>query len=324
MRCIYARSQDQQNPLSGLQIGDLDLSAPEPGWVRVEMKAASLNHHDLWSLRGVGLKSEQLPMVLGTDAAGVDPDGRRVLIHAVCSSANWVGNETLDPRRSLLSERYPGTLAQYVWVPARNVVPIPDSLDFAQASALPTAYLTAYAMLTDAGGVLAGQRVLIQGAGGGVATAATVLARAMGAYVIVSSRDAGRRSKALDIGAHEAIETGERTEPVDVVLETVGEATWQHSLRSLRPGGTVVVSGATSGPAPSADLNRVFFRSLKVIGCTMGTLEQLNRLLAMLQATGIEPVIDSVHDFDDDESVTSAFSRLESGEAFGKVVLQRD
>lgn len=324
MRCVYVESQNAEEPLQGLAIAELaEPEPPAPDWVRVQVRASALNHHDLWSLRGVGLSADQLPMILGTDAAGIDEQGRRVLAHAVISTPDWVGEETLDPGRSLLSERYPGTLAEYVQVPARNVVPIPDALTLTEAACLPTAYLTAYRLLVHAAEVEPGQRVLIQGAGGGVATAATVLARTMGAHVTVTSRDVARREQALAVGAHEAVATGSRIERVDAVIETVGEATWEHSLRSLRPGGVVAVAGATSGPAPSADLNRVFFRSLRVVGSTMGTLEQLHALVATLQTTGVRPVVDSVHSFDDDAGVRAAFERLASGAAFGKVVLER-
>jgi len=324
MRCVYAESQNAEEPLQGLAIAEVaQPQPPAPDWVRVQVRASALNHHDLWSLRGVGLSADQLPMILGTDAAGIDDRGRRVLAHAVISTPDWVGEETLDPGRTLLSERHPGTLAEYVQVPARNVVPIPDGLTLTEAACLPTAYLTAYRLLVHAAQVEPGQRVLIQGAGGGVATAATVLARAMGAHVTVTSRDAARRERALAAGAHEAVATGTRIDRVDAVIETVGEATWEHSLRSLHPGGVVAVAGATSGPAPSADLNRVFFRSLRVVGSTMGTLEQLYALVAMLQATGVRPVVDSVHSFDDDAGVRAAFERLASGAAFGKVVLER-
>ncbi|MBK5249178.1 MAG: zinc-binding dehydrogenase [Actinomycetales bacterium] len=323
MRSVYVKSQDRADPLAGLAIGDLEERTAPEGWVRVEVRAASLNHHDLWSLRGVGLPADRLPMVLGTDAAGVDPEGRDVIVHAVIAAPGWVGEETLDPKRSLLSEVHPGTLATHVWVPARNLVPKPPELSFAEAACLPTAYLTAYRLLFDAAALRPGQRVLIQGAGGGVATAAVLIGRAAGLHVVVTSRSERKRARALEIGAHEAVATGVRIAPVDAVVETVGEATWEHSLRSLRPGGVVAVAGATSGPAPSADLNRVFFRSLRVIGSTMGTLEQLQWLRDQLLATGVRPLIDSEHSLDDDDGVTSAFERLASGEAFGKIVLTR-
>jgi len=289
------------------------------------VRAASLNHHDLWSLRGVGLPADRLPMILGTDAAGVDAQGRDVIVHAVVASDDWLGDETLDPQRTLLSEKHPGTLAETVWVPAANVVPKPESVSFAEAACLPTAYLTAYRLLFDAAGVRPGQRVLVQGAGGGVAGAAILLARAAGCEVVATSRHAWKRDRAVsELGAHAAVEPGTRIPRVDAVVETVGEATWEHSLRSLHPGGVIAVAGATSGPAPSADLNRVFFRSLRVVGSTMGTRAQLQDLLGLLAATGTRPIIDSRYDFDDDAAVRGAFERLHSGDAFGKVVLTRE
>ncbi|SEE99484.1 zinc-binding dehydrogenase [Ruania alba] len=321
MRAIYAARQDAAAPLTGLEVGDLPEPAPPTGWVPVQVRAAALNHHDLWSLRGVGLRGEQLPMILGTDAVGTDPDGRQVLVHAVISSTDWVGEETLDPRRTLLSEKHPGTLAERVWVPARNLIPVPHSLSAAEAACLPTAYLTAFRMVVHEAQVRPGQRVLVQGAGGGVATAAVQLALAAGAQVVVTSRTEAKLERARILGAHEAVPTGTRVNPVDAVIETVGAATWEHSLRSLRPGGVVVVAGATSGPDPSADLNRVFFRSLRILGSTMGTAAQLAELAAMVETTGVRPVIDSEHDLGSEAGVRAAFERLDSGAAFGKVVL---
>ncbi len=322
MRTVHAASQDAADPLSGLAIGDLEPEVPQD-WVWVEVRAAALNHHDLWSLRGVGLPAESLPMVLGTDAAGIAPDGSEVMVHAVISTPGWDGDETLDPRRTLLSERYPGVLAERVAVPAANLVPKPPEMSFAEAACLPTAYLTAYRLLFDAAAVKPGERVLIQGAGGGVSTAAVLLARAAGLHVTVTSRSEAKLARALELGAHDAVASGERVAPVDAVLETVGEATWQHSLRSLKPGGVVAVAGATSGPAPSADLNRVFFRSLRVVGTTMGTRAQLARVAAMMTAAGLSPVVASVGDLDDDDDVRTAFRTLLDGEMVGKVVLAR-
>lgn len=322
MRCVYAASQSPDDPLSGLAIGELEPEVPE-GWVWVEVRAAALNHHDLWSLRGVGLSADRLPMVLGTDAAGIAPDGSEVLVHAVIASPGWEGDETLDPRRTLLSERHPGTLAQHVAVPARNLVPKPAGLSFAEAACLPTAYLTAYRLLFGAAEARPGQRVLIQGAGGGVATAALLLARAAGLHVTVTSRSETKLAAAIELGAHDAVASGERVAPVDIVIETVGEATWQHSLRSLRPGGVIAVAGATSGPAPSADLNRVFFRSLRVVGSTMGTREELALVAAMMTDAQIAPVISGTGDLDSDDDVRGAFATLLAGEMTGKLVLTR-
>jgi NADPH:quinone reductase-like Zn-dependent oxidoreductase len=312
-------SQSAQDPLAGLDVGE----RPEPevpdGWVRVRLRAAALNHHDLWSLRGVGLAADRLPMVLGCDGAGVLDDGTEVVVHAVVPSPGWSGDETLDPRRTLLSELYDGTLAEQVVVPAANVLPKPPELSWEDAACLPTAWLTAYRMLFTNAAVRPGQTVLVQGAGGGVATAAVVLARAAGLRVWATSRDEGKRARAVEIGAHEAFEDGARLpEKVDAVLETVGKATWSHSLRALRPGGTLVVSGATSGADPSADLNRVFFLQLKVIGSTMGNREELRDLLQLCVATGVRPVVDDVRPLAD---ARASFERLASGDVFGKLVL---
>ena len=322
MRCVLAAtcvSQSAQDPLAGLSVGERPAPEVPDGWVRVHLRAAALNHHDLWSLKGVGLAADRLPMVLGCDGAGVLDDGTEVVVHAVVPSPGWSGDETLDPRRTLLSELYDGTLAEQVVVPAANVLPKPPELSWEEAVCLPTAWLTAYRMLFTNAAVRPGQTVLVQGAGGGVATAAIVLARAAGLRVWATSRDAGKRERAVAIGAHEAFEDGARLpEKVDAVLETVGKATWAHSLRALRPGGTLVVSGATSGADPSADLNRVFFLQLKVIGSTMGNREELRDLLQLCAATGVRPVVDDVRPLSD---ARTSFERLASGEVFGKLVL---
>ena len=180
MLAVYATQINPEDPLNGLAVGDMPDPSPPDGWKTITVKAAALNHHDLWSLRGVGLAADALPMILGCDAAGIDEDGNEVVVHAVITSDSWRDDETLDPRRSLLSERYQGTLAEKVAVPTRNLVPKPPELSFEHAACLPTAWLTAYRMLFTRGGVTPGMTVLVQGAGGGVATALTVLGSAAG------------------------------------------------------------------------------------------------------------------------------------------------
>jgi len=320
MFAVTATSVDPANPLAGLTLGDVPDTEVPDGWVRVQVRAASLNHHDLWSLRGVGLGADRLPMILGCDAAGVLDDGSEVVVHGVIGDpAAGGGDETLDPRRTLLSELHPGTFAETVAVPARNVVAKPEELSWAEAACLPTAWLTAYRMLATRSGLRVGDTVLIQGAGGGVATAAIQLADAMGYRVWVTSRDEAKRTRALELGADEAFESGARLPArVDAVLETVGEATWAHSLRALRPGGTVVVSGATSGSNPPADLSRVFFLQLSVVGSTMGTRDELDALVSLLVATGVRPTIDGIYPL---TGARAAFERLESGDVVGKLVL---
>ena len=322
MFAVYTESFSSDDPLSGLVLGE----RPEPevpdGWTTITVRAASLNHHDLFSLRGVGLKDEQLPMILGTDAAGLDEDGNEVVVHGVVSDPSWRGDETFDPRRSLLSERHQGAMAERVAVPRANVVPKPASLSFAEAACLPTAWLTAYRMLFTRGGLRAGETVLVQGAGGGVATAAITLARAAGLRVLATSRDEGKRARALEIGAHEVYESGERLPgKVDAVVETVGRATWSHSIRSLRPGGRIITSGTTSGPKlDDAELTRIFFLQLSVIGSTMGTREELAALVTMLDATGVRPLIDRELPMD---QARDGFAAMAGGDLFGKVVLTR-
>ena len=196
------------DPLSALELGERPDPIAKDGWVTVEVKAASLNHHDLWSLRGVGLKESQLPMILGCDAAGLDPDGNEVIVHALIGDPDYRGDETMDPGRSLLSERHQGTFAEQVVVPRRNLVPKPPQMSFAEAACLPTAWLTAYRMLFNRSGLQPGSTVLVQGAGGGVATALIALAHAAGFRVWATSRDEAKRARAVEIGADAAFESG--------------------------------------------------------------------------------------------------------------------
>jgi NADPH:quinone reductase-like Zn-dependent oxidoreductase len=320
MFAVTAARIDADDPLSGLELGE----RPEPevpdGWVSVTVRAAALNHHDVFSLRGVGLSADRLPMVLGCDAAGTDPDGNEVIVHAVIGDANaGDGDETLDPRRSLLSERYDGTFAERVVVPRRNLVPKPAALSFEQAACLPTAYLTAYRMLFEKSGAQPGSTVLVQGASGGVATALIILGRTAGFRMWATSRTEAKLERARELGADQVFSSGARLpERVDVVMETVGQATWAHSVRSLKPGGRIVICGATSGDAPPAELTRVFYTQLSVVGSTMGTRDQLVRLARFCEQTGARPVIDSVRPL---AQARDAFAAMIAGTQAGKLVL---
>ena len=319
MLAAYAASASPDDPLSALVVGERPAPEVPEGWARVRLKAASLNHHDLWSLRGVGLPAERLPMILGCDGAGLDDEGREVVVHAVIGDPAWRGDETLDPKRSLLSERYQGTLAEEVVVPRHNLVPKPAGLSWAEAACLPTSWLTAYRMLFVQADLSPGSTVLVQGAGGGVATAVIALGHAAGLRIWATSRDEAKRARALELGADQAFEPGVRLpERVDAVMETVGAATWTHSIRSLRPGGTIVISGATSGPNPKAtELNRIFFLQLKVIGSTMGTRDELVRLTRFLLSTGVRPTVDSVMPL---AEARKGFDRMATGDLIGKIV----
>jgi NADPH:quinone reductase-like Zn-dependent oxidoreductase len=319
---VYATAPNPSDPLSALAIGDRPEPEPPDGWTTVTVRAASLNHHDLWTLRGVGISADKFPMILGCDAVGVDEDGNEVVVYGVVGDPNWTGDEVTDPGRSLLSERFPGTFAERVAVPRRNLLPKPAELSVAEAACLGTAWLTAYRMLFVRSGLRPGDTVLVQGSGGGVATACIALARVAGFRVWATGRTAAKRAAALDLGAHEVFETGARLpDRVEAVMETVGEATWSHSLKALRPGGRIVISGATTGPNPPADLNRVFFREVSIIGSTMGTRADLASLISLLVTSGVRPAIDSVLPLAD---AGAGISRLAEGDVTGKIVFTND
>jgi NADPH:quinone reductase-like Zn-dependent oxidoreductase len=321
MRAVYCESFNTDDPLKGLVVGERPDPQPPEGWTRVKVRAASLNHHDLFTLRGVGIKSEQLPMILGCDAAGIDEaTGDEVVVHAVINTPGWTGDDTVDPGRTLLSEKHQGSLAEYVIVPARNVVPKPAEFSFTEAACLSTAWLTAYRMLFTKSGLRPGQTVLVQGASGGVATACISMARAAGFRVYATARTEAKQAAALELGAHEAFPSGARLpERVDAVLETVGAATYSHSAKSLKPGGRIVISGATSGPNPPAELNRFFFLQLQLVGSTMGTKDELHDLMSFLRTTGLRPHIDRTLPL---AQAAEGLAAMAAGDLVGKIVLE--
>ncbi|MFD5824865.1 zinc-binding dehydrogenase [Lentzea sp. NPDC060358] len=321
MFAVYAAEPSPENPLASLRVGE----RPEPevpaGWVRVAVKAASLNMHDLWTLRGVGIKPEQFPMILGCDGAGTLDDGTEVVLHSVIGDPGWDGDETLDPKRTLLTEKHQGTFADHVVVPARNALPKPEGLSFAEAACMGTAWLTAYRMLFVKSGLRPGQTMLVQGASGGVSTALIQLGRAAGFRVWVTGRSEEKRALASGLGAHQVFESGARLpERVDAVFETVGKATWSHSMKALKPGGIVVISGATSGDASAAELQRLFFLQLRVVGSTMGTREELGDLLRFCALHELKPQIGAELEFGDAER---GFTSMLDGETAGKIVFSR-
>jgi NADPH:quinone reductase-like Zn-dependent oxidoreductase len=321
MRAAIAVRVDESDPLSALELRE-DWPMPEPsaGQVRVRVAATTVNMHDLWTLRGIGVDPGSFPMILGCDIVGWDPDGNEVMVTGAFGDPDaGEGDETFDPKRSLISEDLPGSFADYTVVPARNVIPKPAWLTFQQAACLNVGWSTTYRLLFTRGRALPGERVLIQGAGGGVATAAISMARAAGLYVIVASRSPEKRERARELGAHESIEIGERLrEPVDLVVETVGAATWKHSLRSVRPGGRIVTSGATTGSDIGLDLPRVFYRQVSIIGSTSATRSETLRMLRFMHAANLRPVIDSVYPF---ERIRDAFLRTQQPDLFGNVVI---
>ncbi|MEP7112346.1 MAG: zinc-binding dehydrogenase [Ilumatobacteraceae bacterium] len=322
MRAAVATGINETEPLSMLELRDdwPDPIAPEDHTV-VRVAATSINMHDLWTMRGVGVRADQFPMVLGCDIAGWDSQGNEVVVSGSFGNSDaGHGDESFDPDRALVSERFPGSFAEYTIVPNRNLVPKPAFMTLEEAGCITVAWTTAYRMLFTRGYAEPGESVLIQGAGGGVATAAAALARAAGLRVIVTSRSTAKRERALALGAHEAVETGARlSSPVDLVIETVGEATWKHSLRSVRPGGRIVVSGATTGGDPSADLARIFYRQISIIGVSGASRVETARLLRFMEAAELHPLVDSVYPLD---QIHAAFERAQQPDLYGKVIVK--
>jgi NADPH:quinone reductase-like Zn-dependent oxidoreductase len=321
MFAVYAAEPNADAPLDSLVVGERPAPEVPDGWVAVTVTAASLNMHDLWTLRGVGIKPDQFPMILGCDGAGTLQDGTEVVLHSVIGDPSWDGDETLDPRRTLLTEKHQGTFAENVVVPARNAVPKSPGLTTVQASVMGTAWLTAYRMLFTKSGLRPGQTMLVQGASGGVSTALVQLGHAAGMRVWVTGRTEEKRAVAERLGAHATFPSGERLpERVDAVFETVGDATWSHSMRALKPGGVIVVSGSTSGPNPGADLQRLFFLQLRVLGSTMGTRQELVDLLRFVENAGISPEIGLELPMDRAEE---GFRAMLEGDTSGKIVFTR-
>ena len=317
MLAAFVENFDPEDPLSALRVGERPEPTPPPGWTTVVVKAASVNHHDVWSLRGVGIRAESLPMILGCDAAGTTIDGHDVVVHAVVTDP--IGSAS-PGRPSVLSERHQGTFAERLVVPTANLVPKPAGLSFAEAACLPTAWLTAYNMLFRQAAVSPGDTVLVQGASGGLSTALLALGSAAGLRMWATGRTDEGRGHAVQSGAAAVFASGERLPAkVDAVMESVGAATWEHSLKAVRPEGTVVVAGATSGYVAQTELGRIFANRLRVVGTAMGSLADLRRLLAFCDLEGVKPQVCATFALSD---ARRAFAAVVDGDVKGKVVLQ--
>ncbi len=324
-------------------IGERPKPVRGPGQVLVRVVAATLNRVDLYMRdSGAGI-THQLPQIMGLDGAGiveeVDPNetllkaGQRVVLHPGigCGRCEFCqrGEGVLCTSMKYLGEHRDGTLAEYVSLPAENVFPMPETLDFAQAAALGVNHLTAWRMLFTKAQLKPWETVLIFGIGGGVSLAALQLAKLTGSRAIVTSRDDAKLQRALAIGADHVINgatqdvarevmaaTGGRG--VDVVIENVGQAVWSSALKSLVRGGRIVTCGATSGDQPPADLRRVFIRQLQIFGSTLGDLDEFRNLLAFVERTALHPVISSSYALD---QVHAALDELEAGRQFGKIAI---
>ena len=326
-----------------VQIGDRPLPARQVGEVLVRLHAATLNRVDLYMRdSGAGI-THTLPQVMGIDGAGVVEAvdagqrvsvGQRVLLYpgVTCGTCEFCvrGQEVLCTTMKLLGEHRDGTLAEYISVPARNAVPMPDGWSFEEAAALGVNHLTAWRMLVTQARLQPGETVLVFGIGGGVSLAGLQLAKAMGARVIVTSREPDKCERALALGAdvaicsgtHDVLQevmrlTGKRG--VDVVFENVGAAVWDSALRCAVRGGRIVTCGATTGDQPGADLRRVFIRQLQIYGSTLGNLAELRDLTVFCAQYGVRPVLDQVFALD---QAHAALDRLASGQQFGKVAVR--
>jgi zinc-binding alcohol dehydrogenase/oxidoreductase len=314
-----------------LRYEDVPDPKPAAGEVLIELRAAALNRLDLWVRKG--LPSVPKPRILGADGAGVVRElgegvdgfepGERVVINP--------GLDHGDGRITVIGEHMDGTNCELIAVPAGNVYPIPEGLSFEEAAAFPLVFETAYRMLVTKARVRPGEWVLVWGIGSGLATAALVIAKALGARVLVtSSSDDKLRRAAQELGAdatlnhsqggvREAVTEAVGGAGVDVVVEHVGEATWATSLAVAKPGGRVVVCGATTGPNPPAQLHRVWWKQLTIYGSTMGTKEDFEGAYELVASGRARPVVDTVYPL---AEAPSAHERLEAGEQFGKVVLR--
>lgn len=308
-----------------LRLDEVEDPVAGPGEVLIRLKAASLNHLDIWLRQG--LPSVPKPRILGADGAGVVEAlgegvdgfelGQRVVL-----------NPGLRNGAEIVGEHRDGTHAELIAIPSENVHPIPEELSFEEAAAFPLVYETAYRMLVTRAALREGEWVLVWGIGSGVGSAAFLIAKALGARVVVTSSDDGKLERARELGADETVnhESGDVVSVVKeasdggahVVVEHVGEATWKTSLQVARTGGRIAVCGATSGPNPPANLHRIFWKQLSILGSTMGTAEDFAGVYELVASGRVKPLVDRVFPL---EEAADAHRHLESGKQFGKVVL---
>ena len=292
---------------------------PKPGEVLVELRAASLNHLDLWIRKGQ--PSVPKPRILGADGAGIRVDTREsVVINPGIEHGSTI---------AVVGEHMDGTHAELVAVPVENVYPLPAGLSFEQGAAFPLVFETAYRMLVTKAGLREGEWVLLWGIGSGVSTAALAIAKALGARAIVTSSSDEKLERASELGADATVNhasgdvagavkkaTGEG---VDLVVEHVGEATWRTSLQVVRAGGRIAVCGATTGANPPAELHRVWWKQLTIYGSTMGTKEDFEGAYELVASGRAAPVVDEIFPL---AEARAAHERMEAGAQLGKIVLR--
>lgn len=340
MRAVFIESHGGPEVV---RLGDLPDPVPGPGQVRVRLVTAALNHLDLWVRQGIPGIDLSFPHVLGADGAGIvdavgsDVDGvapgDEVYIQPglFCGRCEFClqGEESLCFRYRLLGEHVSGTFAERVVVPATNVYRKPRGLGWASAAAFPLAYQTAWRLVLTAGGLRAGESVLIHGVGGGVACAALQIAKYAGAYVYVTSSSAEKLDRAIDLGADVAIDYTREDVPdrireltarrgVDLVVDNVGQATWRDSIECVRRGGRIATCGATTGNDATTPINRVYWKQISIHGSTMANRREFLRIARLIEGRRIEPLVDKELPL---EEVPAALERIGQGDQFGKIVI---
>ena len=323
MFAIYATHAAPDDPLSALEIGEQSEPAVREGWVRVKIFHASLNRHDLFTLRGITAhpKGISFPMILGNDGVGTLDDGTPVALYPVMGSDDWRDDETLDPQWHIFSEFVPGTFADYIAVPKRNAVPLPSGLSALHASVLGTAWLTAYRALFTKSGLRPGQTLLVQGSSGGMATALIQLGRAAGFEVWTTSRNREGRTLAEKLGAHRTFTSNEKLpHKVQAVVDNIGPASWVHSIASVARGGTIVITGGTTGFDVNLPLLPVISEQITVRGSIMGTLQDMKDMMTFIAASGITPEIGAVMPMN---QAREGFRAMWEGRTHGKTVFSR-
>ncbi|HUF89323.1 MAG TPA: zinc-binding dehydrogenase [Gemmatimonadota bacterium] len=341
MRAVFIESHGGPEVI---RVGELPDPEPGPGQVRVRVVAAALNHLDLWVLGGIPGVELSFPHVFGADGAGVVDavgaevdavrEGDEVYIQPglFCGRCEFClqGEESMCIRYRLLGEHVSGTLAEHVVVPAVNVYRKPRDLDWTAAAAFPLAYQTAWRLVLTAGGLRAGQSVLIHGVGGGVASAALQIAKYAGASVYVTSSSAAKLDRAVSLGADVAIDytredvperirelTGKRG--VDLVIDNVGAATWRDSIECVRRGGRIATCGATTGNDATTPINRVYWKQISIRGSTMANRREFHTVARLVESRRLEPLVDAEFPLGE---AASALARLADGDQFGKIVIR--
>lgn len=326
-----------------LKIEEVETPSPAQDEVLIQVKAVALNHLDLWVRRGVPGQRMPLPIIPGSDVAGVVKKtgalvrglraGDRVVVSPGISCGRCArcleGRDNLCASYGILGENRDGGCAEFLCVPAVNVIPIPGKLDFDQAAAIPLVFLTAWHMLEARARVRPGEDVLIHAAGSGVSSAGLQIAKLLGARVIATAGTDAKLKKARELGADETINYKKldfydevkkltRRQGVDVIIDHIGADTWSKNIRSLRMGGRMVICGVTSGYEVATDIRYIFFRRLSILGSTMGTKGELLRVMEMVGRGALKPVIDAVFPLSE---IAAAHKRMEDRKSFGKIVV---